>query len=65
MLASERQYRVLEILRKDKAVNVSELSETLGVSEMTIRRDLLKMEQAGLLKRTFGGAVAAPNFLAL
>ncbi len=65
MLASERQYQVLEILRKDKAVNVSELSETLGVSEMTIRRDLLKMEQAGLLKRTFGGAVAAPNFLAL
>lgn len=55
----------MEMLRKDKAVRVSELSETLGVSEMTIRRDLLKLEQAGLLKRTFGGAVVAPNFFAL
>ena len=65
MLASERQDHILEILRRDKAVRVSELSHTLGVSEMTIRRDLLKLEQAGLLKRTFGGAVVAPNFFAL
>lgn len=65
MLAPGRQDRILEILRKDKGVKVSELSETLGVSEMTIRRDLLELEQAGLLKRTFGGAVTAPNFLAL
>jgi DeoR family fructose operon transcriptional repressor len=65
MLPSERQDRVLEILRKDKAVKVSELSDTFGVSEMTIRRDLLKLEQAGLVKRTFGGAVVAPNFFAL
>lgn len=65
MFASERQDRILEILRKDKAVEVSKLSGTFGVSEMTIRRDLLKLEQAGLLKRTFGGAVVAPNFLAL
>ncbi len=65
MLASERQDRILEMLRKHKAVEVSDLSGTFGVSEMTIRRDLLKLEQAGLLKRTFGGAVAASNFLAL
>ena len=65
MLASERQDRIFEILRKEKSVKVSELSDTFDVSEMTIRRDLLKLEQAGLLKRTFGGAVAAPNFFAL
>jgi len=65
MLASERQNRILEILRRDKAVEVSELSKAFDVSEMTIRRDLLKLEQAGLLKRTFGGAVVAPNFFAL
>jgi DeoR/GlpR family transcriptional regulator of sugar metabolism len=53
------------MLRKNKAVEVSELSDTFGVSEMTVRRDLLKLEQAGLVKRTFGGAVAAPNFFAL
>jgi len=65
MLASERQNYILEILRKDKAVKVSELGDTLAVSEMTIRRDLLKLEQAGLLKRAFSGAVVAPNFFAL
>lgn len=64
-LASERQDRILEILRIDKTVKVAELSNTFGVSEMTIRRDLIELEQAGLLKRTFGGAVASPNFLTL
>jgi DeoR family fructose operon transcriptional repressor len=53
------------MLRKTKAVEVSALSDTLVVSEMTIRRDLEKLEQAGLLKRTFGGAVMAPAFYAL
>lgn len=65
MLASERQDRILGMLRKDKAVQVSQLSDILSVSEMTIRRDLLKLEQAGLLTRTFGGAVAASSFAAL
>ncbi len=65
MFASERQNHILGILREDKAVKVSELSSTFGVSEMTTRRDLLALERAGLLKRTFGGAVVAPNFFAL
>ena len=65
MLAPERQDRILELLRRDKAVTVSELSVTLDVSEMTIRRDLLKLEEAGMLKRTFGGAVPTSNFSTL
>ena len=65
MLVSERQDQILEILRKNKVVKVSELSELFCVSEMTIRRDMQKLERGGLLKRTFGGAVAAPNFLSL
>lgn len=65
MLALERQDQILEILKKEKAVKVSELSRAFGVSEMTIRRDLLKLENAGFLKRTFGGAIIATNFLNL
>ena len=65
MLAMERQNRILDVLRRDKAVNVATLSQELSVSQMTIRRDLLKLEQAGLLTRTFGGAVVSHDFLTL
>ncbi len=37
---------------------VQQLSKMYDVSDMTIRRDLLKMEQAGLIKRTYGGAIS-------
>lgn len=40
-------------------VRVSKLSEMLGVSEVTIRRDLEELEQQGVLERTHGGAILA------
>ena len=40
-------------------MRVSALSEQLGVSEVTIRRDLEVLERRGMLERTHGGAVAA------
>jgi DeoR/GlpR family transcriptional regulator of sugar metabolism len=60
MLAQERKRLILEILSKSKSVVIEELSKQMEVSEMTIRRDLLALEQAGLLTRTHGGAVNAP-----
>lgn len=39
-------------------VRVSVLSELTGVSEVTIRRDLERLERRGVLERTHGGAVA-------
>jgi DeoR/GlpR family transcriptional regulator of sugar metabolism len=65
VLATERQNRILEVLKQDKAVNVAVLSQELSVSQMTIRRDLLKLEHTGLLTRTFGGAVVSHDFLTL
>ncbi len=65
MLATERHKLILDVLEKSKKVEVTELSATLGVSEMTIRRDLDKLEQAGLLTRTFGGATVTSNPIAL
>lgn len=59
MLANERQYRIQEILRRHGAVSTSDLVENFGVSIETIRRDLLTMEQKGLLSRVHGGAVSA------
>lgn len=57
MIPAERRERIVELLEERRAVRVSVLSETLGVSEMTIRRDLEQLEQAGLLSRMHGGAI--------
>ena len=57
MLPLERQNRILEILSERKSATVEELCATLYSSGATIRRDLTVMENAGLLRRTHGGAV--------
>ncbi len=57
LLPAERQQRILDIIKKEFTARSSLLSETLGVSEMTIRRDLDVLEKAGLVERTHGGAV--------
>ena len=56
-LPAERQQRILEILREEFSIRSSNLSELLGVSEMTIRRDFDLLEKQGLVERTHGGAV--------
>ncbi len=58
-LPAERHRRIQELLKERQVVRVSSLSEMLGVSEVTIRRDLEDMESRGLLERTHGGALAA------
>src|SRR5512141_24965 len=57
MLPAERRARIVAALKDRRAVRVPVLSEDLGVSEITIRRDLLLLEQEGVLDRTYGGAV--------
>ena len=56
-LPAERHRRIQELLRERHVVRVSTLSEQMGVSEVTIRRDLEGLERRGLLERTHGGAV--------
>jgi DeoR family fructose operon transcriptional repressor len=58
MLAGERQRKILEEIRNRGASTISELSKDFSVSEMTIRRDLDRLEQEGLIKRTYGGALS-------
>ncbi len=57
MFAVERQKRILETLRTDGSVWVSKLSQELGVTEETVRRDLEKLEKQEALVRTHGGAI--------
>src|SRR5271169_2862513 len=56
MLAVERRIKVLERLAADQAVEVSSLARDFGVSEMTIRRDLRRLDRDGFVRRTYGGA---------
>lgn len=58
MLAAARHQLILDRLLAEGTVQVSELSERFGVTPKTIREDLEKLEEKGLLKRTHGGAVA-------
>lgn len=58
MFALERQKRILDALKTDGAVWVSKLSDELGVTEETVRRDLEKLEKQELILRTHGGAIS-------
>jgi DeoR family transcriptional regulator of aga operon len=52
----ERQNRILHLLQTQGHVSVSDLSDRLEVSEVTIRKDLRALEERELLYRTHGGA---------
>ena len=53
----DRHRHILETLRAARKVDVAELAGSLGVSTMTIRRDLAELDDSGLLDRVHGGAV--------
>lgn len=57
LFATERQAKIMEHLLSENRLTVKELSEKMGVSDATLRLDLRKMEEEGLLLRTHGGAV--------
>ena len=57
MLAEERRQRIAVLLKDEKRVSVSELAQTYSVSEETIRRDLERLENNGVARRTYGGAL--------
>lgn len=59
MYATERHESIAEALRSAGRVSVSDLALRLDVTAETVRRDLDALEQAGLLQRVHGGAVAA------
>ena len=57
MKQSERLEKIIETLQRDGIVKVSEISRLLGCSEVTIRTDIRKLDEQGVLKKTYGGAV--------
>jgi len=57
MFAAERQQRIRELMLKHKRLDVMTLSGLLAVTEVTVRRDLEKLEAEGFLLRMHGGAI--------
>lgn len=58
MLARQRQALIMERIRDEGAVRVAELVRLLGVSDMTVRRDLESLSEQGLIDKVHGGATA-------
>src|SRR5262249_3719006 len=61
VLARQRQALVLERVREEGAVRVSDLARLLGVSDMTVRRDLEFLRERGLIEKVHRGATATPG----
>lgn len=66
MLKEERQKQLLNVLYAEGKVMVDDLSAKFSTSRDTIRRDLNELEEQGILKRVYGGAIPqkmiAPSF---
>jgi DeoR/GlpR family transcriptional regulator of sugar metabolism len=56
MQSEERHKRIEEYLQRVEFASLDELSEKVGVSVSTVRRDVTLLEASGIAKRTHGGA---------
>ena len=61
MLIEERRQYIVGLAQKHGRVLVEELSESLGISRITIRKDLDHLQSRGVLQRTHGGALLPGN----
>ncbi len=57
LTTEERRAEILDVIRDNVRGNVNELAERFSVTTATIRTDLKELESAGLVVRTYGGAV--------
>ncbi len=58
-LAADRRGQILQELTRNESVRTTALARQFGVSEVAIRRDLARLEEAGLVRRVHGGVQLA------
>jgi len=56
MLQAARHTAIVDAVQRERVVRVTDLAQALGVSAMTVRRDIESLEEAGLVERIHGGA---------
>lgn len=61
MLFQHRKEKILNLLSESNTVRIHDLVTRTGASESTIRRDLMTLEEEGLLTRVHGGATKVKN----
>jgi DeoR/GlpR family transcriptional regulator of sugar metabolism len=59
MNGSVRQLRIRQLIESNEFVDLDTLQRELAASVSTLRPDLIELEQEGVLKRVYGGAMAA------
>jgi DeoR family fructose operon transcriptional repressor len=59
MNGSVRQLRIRQLIESNEFVDLDTLRRELSASQSTLRRDLMVLEEQGILRRVYGGAMAA------
>jgi len=59
--SDDRQSEILRFIKEKSTASIAEMATQFSVSEMTVRRALHKLADAGLVIRTPGGAMTAPS----
>ena len=62
-IVNERHRRIMALLLQQTSLSVSQLAHMLGVSEVTIRKDLTLLEQQQMLYRVHGSAILANPYI--
>lgn len=55
LIPDQRQGEIIELLRASRVLSVRELTDRLGVSHMTVRRDISALEESGRVESVHGG----------
>lgn len=57
MIPAERQKTLLNLISKQSVISINNLVNILGVSHMTVRRDIQKLEEDGKVISVSGGSI--------
>lgn len=63
MIASERRNKIMQLINAHGSIRAADLARSMGVSTETIRKDLVLLNDKGLLHKRFGGAIAVNEFV--
>ncbi|MCC8181346.1 MAG: DeoR/GlpR family DNA-binding transcription regulator [Planctomycetes bacterium] len=63
MIASERRKKIMHMINSYGSIRAADLAKSMSVSTETIRKDLLFLNNKGLVQKRFGGAVAVNEFV--
>lgn len=65
VMTEERRNHIVQQLLLNKRISVKEIAHKFGVSTETIRKDLIRLENDGIAKKGYGGAVVASELMEL